>query len=78
MTDQEDDHEGWGESGNTGEIEATEQPLTPLQCHYISRLAHLTDLRASHKTDPDFEAWLMYAINKAILATVNALRFEGQ
>ncbi len=65
-------------AGQEEEIEAIEPPLTPLRYHYLLRLRHLTDLRASYKTDPNCEAWLMYAINKAILATrgegINGMR----
>ena len=68
------DFEGWAESNNTWESERIETPVTPLQYHYLIRLRHLTALRARYKTDPDFEAWRMNAINKAILATVNSLK----
>ena len=56
-----------------GAIEAIEPLFTPLQHHYLSRLRHLIALRVSYKTDPDFDAWRLSAINKGIYATVKAL-----
>ena len=61
----------------TWEIEVTQRQLTPLQYHYLSRLRHLVDLRASYKTDAAFEAWLMSAINKAIYATAKSFNMQS-
>ncbi len=58
------------ESGNTGVIEGIEQPLTPLQYHYLSLLQRLVSVKNSYQTDPKFEAWMMAAINKSIYATL--------
>ena len=58
------------ESGNTGVIEGIEQPLTPLQYHYLSLLQRLIAVKNSYQTDPKFEAWLMSAVNKAIYSTL--------
>ncbi|MCH8193592.1 MAG: hypothetical protein IIA65_06205 [Planctomycetes bacterium] len=58
------------ESGNTGVIEGIEQPLTPLQYHYLSLLQRLVSVKNSYQTDPKFEAWMMGAINKSIYATL--------
>ncbi len=61
------------ESGNTGVIEGLEgieQPLTPLQYHYLSLLQRLVSVKNSYQTDPKFEAWMMAAINKSIYATL--------
>jgi len=60
------------------EIEAIEQPLTRLQYHFLSRLHHLIDLRATYKSDPDFETWRMNAINKALYSTVKDLNLSSQ
>ena len=58
--------------GNTEQpvLEGIEQPLTPLQFHYLSLLQRLIAVKNSYQTDPDFEGWLMSAINKAIYATL--------
>jgi len=58
------------ESGATGVIEGIEQPLTPLQYHYLSLLQRLIVVKNSYQTDPKFEAWLMSAVNKAIYSTL--------
>ena len=58
------------ESGNTGVIDGIDQRLTPLQYHYLSLLQRLIAVKNSYQTDPDFEAWLMGAINKAIYSTL--------
>ena len=57
------------ESGTTGVVEGIDQALTPLQYHYLSLLQRLIALKGSYQTDPDFEAWMMSAINKAIYST---------
>ena len=58
--------------GNTEQpvLEGIGQPLTPLQFHYLSLLQRLIAVKNSYQTDPDFEGWLMGAINKAIYATL--------
>jgi hypothetical protein len=47
-----------------------EQSVTPLQEHYISLLQRLVALKNSYQTDPNFEQWLMRAINKAIYSAL--------
>ena len=54
----------------TGVIEGIDQPLTPLQYHYLSLLQRLIAVKNSYQTDPNFEAWLMSGINKAIYSTL--------
>ena len=58
------------ESGDVGVIAGIEQPLTPLQYHYLSLLQRLVSVKNSYQTDPKFEAWMMGAINKSIYATL--------
>ena len=58
------------ETENTGVIEGIEQPLTPLQYHYLSLLQRSIAVKNSYQTDPNYEAWLMAAINKAIYSTL--------
>ena len=36
-------------------LEGIEQPLTPLQFHYLSLLQRLIAVKNSYQTDPDFE-----------------------
>jgi hypothetical protein len=55
---------------NTGVIEGIDQPLTPLQYHYLSLLQRLIAVKNSYQTDPNFEGWLMSGINKAIYSTL--------
>ena len=59
-----------GSTENTWEIEGVEISLTPLQFHCLSLLQRLIALKNSYQTDPQYEAWLMSAINKAIYATL--------
>ena len=54
----------------TWEIEGIESPLTPLQFHCLSLLQRLIALKNSYQTDPQYEKWLMGAINKSIYATL--------
>ncbi len=51
-------------------IEGIDQSLTPLQYHYLSLLRRLIDVKNSYQTDPDYEAWMMSAINKAIYSAL--------
>ena len=53
-----------------GMIEGIDQPLTPLQYHYLSLLQRLIAVKNSYQIDPGFEAWLMAGINKAIYSTL--------
>jgi hypothetical protein len=55
---------------NTGVIDGIDQPLTPLQYHYLSLLERLITVKNSYQTDPSFEGWLMSGINKAIYSTL--------
>ena len=55
---------------NAGVIEGIDQPLTPLQYHYLSLLQRLIALKNSYQTDSNFEGWMMASINKAIYATL--------
>ena len=57
----------------TWEIEVTKSQLTPIQYHYLIRMRHLLDLKATYNTNLDIEVWLMDAINKAIFATFSTL-----
>ena len=55
---------------STWEIEGIELPLTPLQFHCLSLLQRLIALKNSYQTDPQYEKWLMAAINKSVYATL--------
>ena len=59
-----------GETGTTGTIEGIDLTLTPLQCHYLSLLQRVIALQNSYQIDPDYETWMMNAINKAIYSTL--------
>ncbi|MFB3098111.1 MAG: hypothetical protein ACE1ZZ_05510 [Dehalococcoidia bacterium] len=59
-----------GETGATGTIEGIDLTLTPLQYHYLSLLQRLIALQNSYQVDPDYETWMMNAINKAIYSTL--------
>ncbi|MCH7605618.1 MAG: hypothetical protein IH962_00555 [Chloroflexi bacterium] len=58
------------ESGTAGVIQGIEQSLTPLQYHHLSLMQRLIAVKNSYQTDPEFEGWLMSAINKAIYSTL--------
>ena len=58
------------ESGTTGVIQGIDQSLTPLQYHHLSLMQRLIAVKNSYQTDPEFEGWLMSAINKAIYSTL--------
>ncbi len=58
------------ETGTTGTIEGIDLTLTPLQYHYLSLLQRLIALQNSYQVDPDYETWMMNAINKAIYSTL--------
>ena len=58
------------QSEETWEIEGIDSPLTPLQFHCLSLLQRLIALKNSYQTDPQYEKWLMSAINKSIYSTL--------
>ncbi len=58
------------ENGETGTIEGIDLTLTPLQYHHLSLLQRLIALQNSYQVDPDYETWMMNAINKAIYSTL--------
>ena len=58
------------EDQGSGVIEGIVQHLTPLQFLYLSLLQRLVATKNSYQTDPDFEQWMMSAINKAIYCTL--------
>ena len=58
------------ESGTAGVIQGIEQSLTPLQYHHLSLMQRLIAVKNSYQVDPEFEGWLMSAINKAIYSTL--------
>ena len=51
-------------------VEGIERDLTPLQYHYLSLLQRLIALKDSYQSDPDYEDWLMAAINKSIFSAL--------
>ena len=55
-----------GATGATGTIEGIDLTLTPLQYHHLSSLQRWIALPTRYRVDPDYEAWRMNAINKAI------------
>jgi hypothetical protein len=57
-------------SQNTGTIDGIDRPLTPLQYFYLSLLQRAVAVKNSYPDDPDYEAWLMEAIKKAIYSTL--------
>ena len=63
------DPEVVGNQGNWA-VEGIDQSLTPLQYHHLSLLQRLIALKNSYQIDPNFETWLMNAINKAIYSTL--------
>lgn len=53
-----------------GQVDGIDLPLTPLQFHYLSLLQRLIAVKNSYQTDPNFETWIMAAINKAIYSAL--------
>jgi hypothetical protein len=51
-------------------LEGIDRTLTPLQYHYLSLLQRLISVKNSYQIDPNFEAWMMSAINKAVYSTL--------
>ena len=52
------------------QVEGIDQPLTTLQFHYFSLLGRLIAVKNSYQTDPNYETWIMTAINKAIYSAL--------
>ena len=57
-------------AADSWEIDGIGFPLTPLQFHSLSLLQRLIALKNSYQTDPQYEKWLMAAINKSIYSTL--------
>jgi hypothetical protein len=55
---------------NDWTVAGIDKELTPLQYHYLSLLQRLVDLKNTYQTNPDYEAWMMGALNKAIYSTL--------
>ena len=55
---------------NQWRVEGIERDLTPLQYHYLSLLKRLIALKDSYQAAPDYEDWLMAALNKSIFSTL--------
>ena len=55
---------------NDWTIEGIGRDLTPLQYHYLSLLKRLIATKDSYQTDPNYEAPMMSAINKAVYSTL--------
>ncbi len=57
-------------SDNDWRVLGIDKDLTPLQYHYLSLLQRLVTLKNTYQTNPDYEAWMMGALNKAIYSTL--------
>lgn len=57
-------------SENDWRVAGIDKDLTPLQYHYLSLLQRLVTLKNTYQTNPDYEAWRMGALNKAIYSTL--------
>ena len=57
-------------SENDWKVAGIDKDLTPLQYHYLSLLQRLVTLKNTYQTNPDYEAWMMGALNKAIYSTL--------
>ncbi len=55
---------------NEWTIAGIDLDLTPLQYHYLSFLKRLIAIKNNYQTDPNYEAPMMAAINKAIYSTL--------
>ena len=55
---------------STLSIEGVDQPLTPLQYHYLSLLQRLVATKNSYQTNPEFETWMMEAVKKSVYSAL--------
>jgi hypothetical protein len=55
---------------NDWTLAGIDKDLTPLQYHYLSLLQRLVTLKNTYQTDPDYEAWMMDALNKSVYSTL--------
>ena len=55
---------------NDWKVAGIDKDLTPLQYHYLSLLQRLVTLKNTYQTNPDYEAWMMGALNKSIYSTL--------
>ena len=51
-------------------VEGVDLDLTPLQHHYLTLMKRLIELKDRYQTDPDYEDWMMAAINKSIFSAL--------
>ncbi len=51
-------------------VNGIDRDLTPLQYHYLSLMQRLIALKDGYQTDPDYQEWMMSAINKSIFSTL--------
>ena len=51
-------------------IEGIQRDLTPLQYHYLSLMKRLIALKDTYLANPEYEDWMMTAINKSIFSTL--------
>ena len=55
---------------NDWKVAGIDKDLTPLQYHYLSLLQRIVTIKNTYQTSPDYEAWKMGALNKAIYSTL--------
>lgn len=55
---------------NDWRVAGIDKDLTPLQYHCLSMLQRLVTLKNTYQTNPDYEPWMMGALNKAIYSTL--------
>ena len=55
---------------NDWTVAGIDRDLTPLQYHHLSFLARVIAIKNNYQTDPNYEAPMMAAINKAIYSTL--------
>ncbi|MCH2527018.1 MAG: hypothetical protein MK034_04500 [Dehalococcoidia bacterium] len=51
-------------------IDGIDQPLSPLQYHYLTLLQRLISTKNSYQTDPQLESWMMDAIKKSVCSSL--------
>jgi hypothetical protein len=55
---------------NDWRVSGIDKDLTPLQYHHLSLLQRLVTLKNTYQTNPDYEPWMMGAMNMAIYSTL--------
>jgi hypothetical protein len=51
-------------------VDSEQDSLTPLQTHYLETLRQLIAVKNEYQTSPEYEAWMMDAVNRSIYSAL--------